>query len=642
VSARSQKEKVRVLPVEPQPRLARLCQRAVVVLALVVLVFATLAFGAVRWWALGPVMLGVAGCVALWIVRVLVQREARVVYSRVGVPLMVLAAYAVVRSTGLAEVEPVARNGMMLALAATLLFFALVNNIRHRWHLSALVWVLSVTGTVVAAYGLWQFASDSRLVWWFPQPDAYAGRASGTFLRPNHFAAFLAMAFPVAAANFVFSRRGPRQKLALLIGCVVMGAGLLCSFAPSGWLGWAAGLIVLGAYAIRRRGRKFRWLVVAAAVMGAVMIAALAAAYALREPRAGAVAHPLAEPYRWPLWRSAFEIARNNIWLGAGPGMFRWLYPAHRTLQGEASHAGSEYLTLFAEGGLLGCVLAFWTAAAFIVATLQILHARGERYSAATPSNRYAFAVGGLAAFVSVLVGSVFDACLRAPANLFVLAALMAATLTCGVHPSGKIEQDVLLPGRYSALEIKGLMKFALAAALAVALALLLSRLLKTYPSDLLMRLAERERRALNWTAAERRYRQAWNADKRNFAVTAAFGDFYSARATWNTDQREEFLTRALSWYERAFVTNPYAADVLVKMGRTYDRLGRRDQALERYRRALQLDPRNASYHTQLGLHHQRWQDTEKAIASYRRALQLDPDDPMARLQLDRLAAPAS
>lgn len=609
-------------------------QNAIVCITLLILVCAALAFGAVRLWSLGPVLMAVGLACVLWVLRLLLVREVRVVFSLLGAPVLVFAAYGIVRY-GLSDVEPAARQAMLLMLASALLFFLVLNNVRHRWHVSAVAWTVSATGTLLALYGLGQWIWGGRWVWWFPQYDAYIGRASGTFIRPHHFAAFLQMAFSIAAANFLFSRRSPAQKIALFFGCVVMGAGLLLALAPSGWLGWLTALIVLGVYVIRKRGKKFRWLMVGAALMGLVLIVTLLSAHALRAPQPGAPA--AAEPPQLALWRSAWQIGRANLWLGAGPGMFQWLYPAHRTLQGQPVHAGNEYLNLFAEYGLVGCLLVAWIGVGFILGTVQILHVRADRYSAATPSNRYAFAVGGLAGFCAVVVGSIFDSSLHAPANLLTLATIMATVLTCGVHPSGKVEQDALLPGRYATVPMKGIPKLVLAGALALATLLLVTRLGKTYASDLMLRLAERQKAELNWPAAERLYMRAWNLDKRNFEVTTALGDFYSARATWKPAQRETLLEQALSWYERAWTANSYAADVLIKTARIYDALGKRQLANQRYQRALRLDPRNASYHAQLGLHHQRWGDQDQAIVSFSRAYNLGGPDPLAEIQLRQL-----
>jgi hypothetical protein len=634
VSHRIGKPNGRVVWTGPQSAAGHACQVTIVILSLLILVFAPLAFGAVRLWSLGPVFIAIEVASVLWIVRILAAHEIPVVFSMVGPPAVAMAAYGVIRY-GLSEVEPVASLPMMLWLATALLFFLILNNVRHRWHITAVVWVLIGTGTLIALYTVWQAITGSSFVWAFPQYDRYLGSASGTFIRPNHSAAYLEMVFPIAAATCLFSRRRFEQKVAAAIASLVMGAALLLIAAPNGWLGWLAGMIVLLVYIMKRGGKKSRWLMVGLGLLGLLLVVALIglltsggseSGFATTERRgAGA------------LWHAAWQLARGHWLLGVGPGMFRWLYPVQRTVQGVVDTPESEYWSVFAEYGLIGLVLALWVFVAFVIAAIQILSVRASRYSASTPSNRYAFAVGGLAAATAIAIGCISDSSLRAPANVLTLAAIMATTLTCGVHPSGKIEEDEALPGRYAPLAVKGVNKAALAVSLAIVVVLLASRLRKSYPSDFYLRLARQAEDSLDWDTARERYVQAWKYDRRNFEVTTAIGDYLSARATWNIGQREKLLTEALAWYERAFTANPYAMDVQIHIGRVYDALGKRELAEEHYRRAIQADPQNASYHAQLGLHDQRWGKTGEAVANFARAYELGGDDPLPEVELRQL-----
>jgi tetratricopeptide (TPR) repeat protein len=616
-----------------QSPVGHVCQTTIVAFGALILVFAPLAFGAVRVWALGPILIVIGLAGVLWIVRILSTREMPVVFSAVGPPIVALAAYVVVRY-GLSEIEPIACGAMMQAIGAVLLFFLILNNLRHRWHVTVFVWVLIGTGALVAICAIWQVLRGGTRVWTLPQYDLYLGRASGTFMSPYHCAAYLQMVFSIAAANFLFSRRRYGHKVVMLIACLLIAAALLLTGAPNGWIGWLASIIILLVYVAKRGGKKSRWLIIGVGLLGLFLFAALMVLLIGSDGGRGFAT--LETQSRSIPWRSAWEIARSNVLLGAGPGMFRWLYPAQRTLPGVLDSAQNEYLNVFTEYGAIGLLLALWVLVAFVTGATQILSVRASRYSASTLSNRYAFAVGGLAAVVALAVGSVFDSSLHAPANLFIVVAIMAAVFTCGVHPSGKIDEDEELPGRYAPRSVKGLNKLALAATIVGAILLLASRLRKSYPADFYLRLAEREQGRGDWQAAGEYYQRAWSFDRRNFDVTRALGDFFSARATWDAAQRDQFLDEARTWYDRTLTYNPLDMDVNVKMGRTYDVLGKRELARERYQRAIQADPRNATYHAQLALHYQHWGDADNAIASFARAYELGGDDPLPEVELRR------
>src|SRR5260221_8339510 len=148
----------------PQSPVGHVCQTAVVTLCALILVFAPLAFGAVRFWALGPILIVIGLAGVLWIVRILSTREIPVVFSALGPPAIALAAYGVIRY-GLSEIEPIARGAMMQALGAVLLFFLILNNLRHRWHVTVFAWALVSAGSLVAAYALWRVVLGRALVW---------------------------------------------------------------------------------------------------------------------------------------------------------------------------------------------------------------------------------------------------------------------------------------------------------------------------------------------------------------------------------------------------------------------------------------------------------------------------------------------
>jgi len=616
--------------VAPEPAVARFCQHAIAAIVLVILVVSPLALGSVPAWAEGAMQIAVALAGFLWLCRLILMRKAELVSSPMTIPVIVFTSYVVIRYS-MAEVESVARHEMMLAITGGLLFFLVLNNVQRRSQLSGLVVVWVAIGAVLGAIGLWQWASNSGVWGGTEQHAVYVGRASGTFLRPADLAGFLVLVLPLAVAQFFFSRWGVTAKTCLMVGIALMVGGLLTTFSLGGWLGALAAMVVLGHYLLRRREARRRWAIAGGVAWVILVVVALSS---IQVQRLATL-----EPPRLPLWRSAVKIGLDHLWIGGGPGMFQWLYPTHRNLQAHPLHVSNEYLDLFADYGLVGVALVLWLLASYGVQAVRILAARADRYSVNTLSNRYAFVVGGLAAAAGVVIHSTVDFQLHTPANLCILATILAATLTCGVHPSGQVDDETERPGQFTTLYLKGLIKWALVLGLTVVLLLQATRLRKTYPATLALVRAERARVALNWTDAETYYLRAWGYDPRSFRIAELAGDFFMARATWSPTERSQLAAEALRWYDRSLSRNPYCFDLLIKMGRLYDVLGKREQALERYLRAIESDPRNASYHTQLALHYQRWGMTEAAIASYRRAYVLDRADSLPEIQLQQLGA---
>ncbi len=597
--------------------LSVVCQNASFVTVLAGTIALLGAFGEFRLWWEGLAFGLIIVATGFWLTRLLLLRQAPLVFSTLGAPILIVSTYVVMRH-GLSEVESVARPHALNWLGAALAFFVMLNNVRHRWQINVLVWVMAGAGAFLA------------VIAWTPSDLTATARVGGD---PT---TSLQLIFPLVAATVLFSRRTYRVRLVFLILSLALGATLLMIATPTAWIGGLATVLVLVLYLIRSRSEKRRWLLIGGVMLTGMIAAALIGLRAVQSPMLPA--QPTTAVSRLPLWQSAVAIGKSHLILGGGPGMFPWLYRDHRTLQGQPVSVGNEYLQSFAEYGLVGCALLLWVVIAFVVEVAHILAVRAKRYSAHTPSNRYAVAVGGLAAIFGLLAAAVFDSVLQVPGNLVLLVVLMAATLTTGIKHRSEDFDDVAPLGTYNALSLKGISKFVVIGAALVAIALLGTLLRKTYPAAILAHQAARARHNLRWQEADRLYKLARRLDTRNFEFPLALGHLHAARATWLASQREAAAAAAREGYDRALTCNPYATDALVFMGRMFDLLDQPAEALERYQRALRLDPRNASYHTQLGLHYLRHNQTAEALEQFRLAYEYDGLDPLPELQLTRFS----
>ncbi|MEI6083208.1 MAG: hypothetical protein WCS70_02785 [Verrucomicrobiota bacterium] len=613
---------------ETRSPVVRFCHRAIFALTLFILVYSVLAYGTAQMWSQGPIIIAVVLAAGFWALRIVVFHEVHTVFSPLGAPLIVAGIYAIVRYV-LAEVEPISRSPMLLAVTAVLFFFIVLNDIRHRWQVTVIVWVITGLGVFLSFYGLWQVMRGGHWVLGRPQFEAYWGQASGSFFRPADLAAFLHIAFAVAGANFLLSRRSQIEKTGLACACFVMGGGLLLTFSPLLWPGWLAILFVLGGFVIRKRGWHFRWVIAGTCILAVVVVAVLYASRSLQRP----VRIP--GPGMKALWSSALAIGQQNMPMGTGGGMFQWMYPARRTAQGVVDHCPNQFLQVFAEYGAAGVLLFLWLCGTFILGTVQIIRLRDEKYSAQRLSNRYAFAVAGLAMAAGLMVDAVFN--LNPSGGVLIpLLTVMATALTCGVHRRVGESEQKKLPGRYLSIRVHGISRFVLAAGLGGLILLIGTRLRKDYPTVLLFRRGQQALEQLNWSGAEINFLRAWKFDNRNFAAAEAIGDLYVARATWNLHDREALSKEALIWYNRVKTLNPYHYDILIKIGRLHDLLGKSEPALVAYREALDGDPRNASYQVSLGQHYLRAGDPTQAERCFQIARQLDateilPTDEVAK-----------
>jgi len=606
-------------PEEDTPPLApavRVCHR--IIFALLVGLLAVVPLVPAPWepWARNGMLCVIALMVLLWIVSQFFGYETYLVSTLLNAPMLLLATYAIIRY-GLSDVEWVARREVLLLVGMVFLFFVVTNVVRHRWQFPWLIWTVVGVGVLLALEGLGQLFSSQ----WSDMVARGGGQTvRSTFAETADHVAYLHMAFGVAAATFLFSRRPLTEKILCAFAALLLLVGMAVTGQLAHWFSWLASAAVLGVYLLRRRGWKFHRVLVGAALAFAVAIIAW-----LAVTRLEGVAPPqpmsteTTSTTTVPLWRSAVNMAVRNPLLGLGPGMFPWRYPEFRGQQGTPSGAGSDFFTFLAEYGVVGALLVLSAVVGFCVAAIQILNARAKRYSASTPSNRYAFVVGALAivaaALVDMISSSGFDAC----ANQLTLVTILAAGLTCGLHNRNEHPDKTHIAGKHTVFRLTSIHRVMLTGGSLMGFGLFAWLLVNTVPSAIFTARAAQCASQRDYDTAERMYQRALRSDERNFAAVVGLADLYVAR------NEPDDLRHAMSLYERALVLNPYAHELHIRIARLYDAAGNRQQAADQIQLAIQADQRNAAYHIVRAQHHLRWKENQLAEAAFRRAATLDP-----------------
>lgn len=224
---------------------------------------------------------------------------------------------------------------------------------RH-WLCTGLIWF----SVFVAVSGLAQYYSAGGHIWWV-FPSGYPDNL-GFFVNRNHFAAFIELALPLAAARALRGRMWPEATAtALLAGSAVAsgsraGAFLtLAELLAVGWLAWRGSTT---------KGPAGSRLVV---LVGLSVLAASAAGTGLLWQRLRSWE---LTSWRVRIWASAVDMIRTRPWDGFGPGTWAFAYPAHAQFDPGAlvHHAHDDWLEWAVECGV-------WFPLAFAAFVLMIV-----------------------------------------------------------------------------------------------------------------------------------------------------------------------------------------------------------------------------------------------------------------------------
>lgn len=317
------------------------------------------------------------------------------------------------------------------------------------WLVAALLTAAAIQGI----YGLYQFIYRVGPEWFLIQDGLM--RASGVFLQPNPFGAYLGLSLPVAYALLLWGaitfwqRRHKRVLLWSLfygIATISIATGLAASWSRGAWLGAFAAVVVVMACFNRRTAIVLALcalLLLAAALLGSLNPAWIPSSISARLgniPAYFGFVDVLTQEVnddnfavleRVAHWVAAIRMWESSVWLGVGPGNFAAAYSsvALPIWQDPLGHAHNIYLNVIGETGLVGITtfLLFWST---LVAWLLM-----QIFSVMQPNSwSRALAVGVLGIMAHVAVHSIFDNLLVQGMYLHI-ALWLAAVAATKKHP---------------------------------------------------------------------------------------------------------------------------------------------------------------------------------------------------------------
>jgi len=309
---------------------------------------------------------------------------------------------------------------------------------------------------LLAVIGMIHKFSGDRSIFWFHTPR-FGGAIFGSFTNPNHYAAYMNMAFAVTLGLLLASirtsedkhKRTWREKLArlstrkgsrvVLLGfaSAVIGASVFVSLSRgaiaslAGSLGLVGGVVTVGG-ASRKRGR----ILAAVALLIAAVVVWVGWQPVVKELGTIARIDP-ANSARMEASLATLRLFDTSPVFGCGFGAFEYVFPIFQApaIQiGRWTHAHNDYAQLLAEGGLTGAALAALAIAAFVFALWR-------RFPKAVIQGK-AFVSGLAVGMMAIALHSAVDFSIHKPACAFLLAAVCGMSIAA-VHVKSRKKKRI-------------------------------------------------------------------------------------------------------------------------------------------------------------------------------------------------------
>lgn len=316
----------------------------------------------------------------------------------------------------------------------------------------AIFGVVLAMGFVVAFLGLMNWATwNGKILWFFVPLDwegphlAFALRATGPFVNPDHFANYLAMILPLALAaallriDLVPRASASPVRMASMATAFVILCAIVLSLSRGGWISAAlcvGALIAMffaqpehrrAVFARQANARSLRWVALGAAGLFVFALMLIGPqGRSLTDVRlAESVSTGLSLSERGMLYRRTLAMIRDFPLFGVGMGAWGELFTRYVSAPWSQyfyyRDAHNDYVQFAAESGLLAFLALGWLA-------WRLLRRIGAAMRSGDP-RKWPLLAAVVAAVIATALHELIDFNLHVPANAVLLAVLLGLGL---------------------------------------------------------------------------------------------------------------------------------------------------------------------------------------------------------------------
>ena len=418
-----------------------LANKAAFVLILGVVIFTTIAYGAVHQPILALFYLVVALIAILWALDAFSIGFVRFSRNPIQLPLIAVAVYGLIQvipvgtfsSNGVDRIprtislDPFATEMTALHYFALFIFLAAsLTLIDSASRVRKVVMVLMIFGFAYAFFAILQSVlSPDKIYGIYERSGA---QPFGSFVNRHNFAAFMEMMICVPLGLLFTGGIIKDKRLLYLTAIALMGVALLLSGSRGGFVALVAEVIVLVILTTGTRNRSKLGLRIALVLLliGSIIGGAFFVGGETSLTRIAETAKTTdVSTGRSQIWQQTLRVIEANMPLGAGLGAFGVAYTPHDDNSGleRVEQAHNDYLQVLADAGIVGLLIGGFF--------LFVLFRQATGLSKIGNSYRRGVAIGAFAGIFAVLVHSIFDFVLHTTAISLAFLTMVGLFVVC-------------------------------------------------------------------------------------------------------------------------------------------------------------------------------------------------------------------
>lgn len=408
----------------------------------VIIVLATLLFGAVEVWSSAAILILVFAAGVIWsITEVSMKRDLPADTGRLFLAALVFCCYiglqliplpaAVVSFISPAtartrdfysfsgmqfmqlSIDPYLTIHELLRAAAFFTVYFISSSIfRDREKLTRMIIMLIVFGFCLAVFAIVQKATWNEKIYWFRELSS-GGVAFGPFANRNHFAGMIGMLIPLGL-GYTLTRESRDKIIFFGFLTVIMTVSLFFSLSRGGIISFVASMALFSILMVVSRIQTRRIWVVA----GFLTVVAAYLLYLGIDPVIDRFYQTdVSKEQRLIVWQSTLS-AYKDFWLtGSGLGTFIDVFNLYSpaAVKSIFDHAHNDYLEFMVETGAIGMAL-FVTFSGLLLAPLAKTNFQGKRGM---------IRIALIASILSIMMHSIFDFNLHILSNLLLFAVVL-------------------------------------------------------------------------------------------------------------------------------------------------------------------------------------------------------------------------